>query len=119
MKQTILIGLVLFVLIGCVTPMQRHRQYVKDGMLIAGLNREAFLKEWGMPDKTTTISSEEFSQFMAGAIGSVGSATYFKGKVPLDVWIYEQRGITLIFNSLRLVGWKTEKSRKELQSPQK
>lgn len=129
MKKAVFISLVLLVLIGCA--MAKHREYVRNGMLIAGLNREAFLKEWGMPDRTSTISSDEFSQLSVGwssvsgsgsggsTSSSSGRAGFFKGKVPLDVWVYEQRGVTLVFNGLRLVGWKTEKTRKELESPQK
>lgn len=35
--------------------------------------------------------------------------------MPLDVWEYEKRETTLVFNGLRLIGWKTEKTVKELQ----
>jgi hypothetical protein len=119
MKKAFLVSIVLFLLIGCSTAMTKHREQVRSGLLTVGLNREAFLKEWGMPDKTYVISGEEFIKLSAswGAYG--GGAGFFKGKVPLDVWVYEKREITLVFNGIRLVGWKTEKTRKELESPQK
>ncbi len=129
MKKVIFIVLIFSFLIGCA--MARHREYVRNGMLVLGLNREAFLKEWGMPDKTSTMSSDEFTQLSAGwgsgfrsgsgwsSGSSSGSVGFFKGKVPLDVWTYEQRETTLVFHGLKLMGWKTEKSRKELESPQK
>ena len=98
---------------GCV--MQKHRQYIRDGLLVTGLNREAFLKEWGMPDKTYTIPSDEFSSFTAGWGGYGGGAGYYKGKVPLDVWEYENKGVTLVFHGYRLIAWKTEKTREELK----
>ena len=117
MRKLIFIAVILSVLIGCA--MARHREQIRSGLLTTGLNRNAFLPEWGMPDKTYTISSDEFSQFTGLATGSAAGASYFKGKVPLDVWVYESREITLVFNGIVLVGWKTEKTRKELESPHK
>jgi hypothetical protein len=35
---------------------------------------------------------------------------------PLDVWVYEKWDITLLFNGLRLVAWKTDKTREELKT---
>jgi len=120
-KINILAALGLVVVLassGCA--MQRHREYVREGLLVSGLNRNAFLKEWGMPDKTYTIPSDEFTSFTAGwggtQYGHSGGAGYFKGKVPLDVWEYKQKDVTLIFHGLRLIAWKTEKSREELKS---
>jgi len=117
MGKRIFVILIILLLIGCA--MARHREQIRSGLLTTGLNREAFFKEWGMPDKTYTISSDEFSQFLGGATGSIARASYFKGKVPLDVWVYGSRKVTLVFKGVVLVGWKTEKTTKELQSPQK
>lgn len=76
-----------------------------------------------MPDKTYTIPSDEFSSFTAGWGGYKyaysGGAGYFKGKVPLDVWEYKEKEITLVFHGYRLIAWKTEKSREELKSLRK
>ena len=116
MRKTIFIVSVLLILIGCSTPMSKHRESIREGLLVTGLNREAFLKEWGMPDRTSTISSDEFASFSAGFSGSAGSASYFKGKKPLDVWVYEKWDITLVFSGLRLVGWKTDKTREEIKA---
>jgi hypothetical protein len=96
--------------------MAKHRDSIREGLLVTGLNREAFLKEWGMPDRTSTVSSDEFSSFTAGFTGSTGSASYFKGKRPLDVWVYEKWDITLVFSGLRLVAWKTDKNREEIKA---
>ena len=110
----------LFMLVMSSCAMQRHRQYIRDGLLVSGLNRNAFLKEWGMPDKTYTIPSDEFTSFTSGWGGSQyyhsGGATYFKGKVPLDVWEYKEKDITLVFHGYRLIAWKTEKTREEIKS---
>jgi len=117
-KINILAILCLFAVLassGCI--MQKHRRYVRDGLLVVGLNREAFLKEWGFPDRTYSISSDEFSSFTAGWGGYGGGLGYFKGKIPLDVWEYKKKEVTLVFHGLRLIAWKTEKSREELKMP--
>jgi hypothetical protein len=119
MKKAVFISIVLLLLIGCSTAMTKHREQIRSGLLTVGLNREAFLKEWAMPDKTYSISSEEFTKLSASWGDYGGGAGFFKGKVPLDVWVYNERQVTLVFNGIRLVGWKTEKTRKELESPHK
>ena len=81
-----------------------------------GLNREAFLFEWGPPDKTYTISSEEFSSLRAGWGDYGGGVGYFKGKVPLNVWVYKEKETELVFHGVRLIAWKTEKSVEELRT---
>ena len=113
MKKLIIPILALMLVTGCI--MAKHRDSIREGLLVTGLNREAFLKEWGMPDRTSTVSSDEFASFSAGFSGSAGSASYFKGRRPLDVWVYEKWDITLIFNGLRLAAWKTDKSTEELK----
>jgi len=113
MRKVILITLVFSLFIGCA--MARHREQIRNGLLTTRLNREAFLKEWGMPDRTSVMTSEEVMK--AGFIGSSGG--FFKGRLPLDVWVYEKRYVTLVFHGLRLIGWKTDKTVRELQSPQK
>jgi hypothetical protein len=114
MKKSIIPIIILILVTGCI--MAKHRDSIREGLLVTGLNREAFLKEWGMPDRTSTVSSDEFSSFTAGFTGSSGSASYFKGKRPLDVWVYEKWDITLVFSGLRLVAWKTDKNREELKA---
>ncbi len=113
MNKIVFIAVVFLLLTGCI--MGKHRDSIREGLLVTGLNREAFLKEWGMPDRTSTVSSDEFASFSAGFSGSAGSASYFRGRRPLDVWVYEKWDITLIFNGLRLVAWKTDKSTEELK----
>ncbi len=115
MKRVIPIFVVFVLFLGCTTTMDKHREQIRSGLLTTGLNREAFLKEWGMPDRTSVMTSDEVIR--AGFIGSAGG--FFKGKVPLDVWVYEKREVTLVFHGLRLVGWKTEKTTRELGTPQK
>ena len=119
MRRTIFIAFIFLLLISCQTGMQKHREQARQGLLTLGLNRNAILAEWGLPDRTSTILSDEFMEISAGwGLGS-GRFGYFKGKIPLDVWFYEKKECTLVFQGVKLVGWKTEKTVKELRSPRK
>ena len=110
----LLLLFILVLVIGCA--MEKHRKYVRDGLLVTGLNREGFLLEWGSPDKTYTISSEEFSSLRAGWGDHGGGVGYFKGKVPLNVWVYKEKEVELVFHGIGLIAWKTEKSVEELRT---
>ena len=113
MRKIALLIIVLSLFVGCA--MARHREQIRSGLLTVGLNRNAFLTEWGMPTKSQSMSSEEF---MSAGWGQY-SGRFYKGKTSLNVWIYEEREITLVFDGIVLVGWKTEKTIKELESPKK
>ena len=120
-KLSPLLLLVIVILVfGCI--MEKHKSYVRRGILVTGLNRGAFLKVWGPPDRTYTITSEEFSSLRAGWGDYGGGVGYFKGKVPLNVWVYKEKETELVFYGVRLIAWKTEKSVEELKGstrPQK
>jgi hypothetical protein len=98
MKRLIpfLLLFVLVLVIGCV--MEKHRKYVRDGLLVTGLNREAFLLEWGPPG------------------WSPRGGFFLKGKQTYDWWIYEKKGVELVFLGFRLVTWRTEKTVEELKT---
>ena len=108
-KVFIMFILIVWVLSGC--GMAKHKKQICQGLLTTGLNRNAFLKVWGTPDRTYVISSDEF--LSAGWSGTGGSV--FKGKKSLDVWEYQQILIKLVFNGIVLVGWQTDKTVEELK----
>ena len=112
MKKLIplIVLLTLAFVLGCA--MAKHRKYVRDGLLVTGLNREAFLLEWGSPERTTTITGEEIMKAGQGAVGGY----FFKGKQTYDLWTYEKKGVELVFLGLSLVAWRTEKTVEELKT---
>lgn len=113
MRKIAALIIVLSILVGCA--MARHREQIRTGLLTVGLNRNAFLAEWGMPTKTRSMTGEEFT---SAAWSNYGGKVY-SGKTSLDVWIYEDRKVTLVFEGIVLVGWQTEKTIKQLESPKK
>jgi len=119
MRRIIPIAFIFLLLIGCQSGMEKHREQARQGLLTLGLNRDAILAEWGLPDRTSVMSSDEFMQISAGWGGGSGRFGFFKGRVMLDVWDYESKDTTLVFQGLRLIGWKTGKTVKELQPPPK
>ena len=113
MKKLIIILCILGVALPACA-MYRHRQCVRDNFLVLGLNRKAFIAEWGNPDYTETTQSDEFTKARANFGNSWGgSFGFFHGSVPLDVWHYYSRDTVLVFNGLELVAWKKPKPAKE------
>jgi len=139
MKRFFLVAVALSLLTGCshfegytYGPMDLircsgNRKYIRVNHFYTGMYRRAFFKEWGLPDKTSTEDSSEFAS-SSGKIGGgwtgqggglIGESSYFSETIPFDVWIYSSRGVVLVFNQERLVSWKTEKTRQQIESPQK
>jgi len=110
MKKLFIVSM-LIVLVISACAMAKHKKQICQGLLTTGLNRNAFLKVWGTPNRTYVISSDEF--LSAGWSGAGGSV--FKGRKSLDVWEYEQIPIKLVFNGIVLVGWQTDKTVEELK----
>ena len=126
MKKAFIIGTVVLVtLVGCSTTMQKHRNYIRKGILISGLNQFAFAEEWGTPNQQGTWIEESgslYAQFKAVPFNPRFEAS--KGrKLYNDVWVYYKQNKILFFSEHRLMAhydWdeyqKTERERKELPS---
>jgi len=71
---------------GCAV--RRDRETVRQGLLVSGLDRRAFLAEWGVPETTYTLAGSDTMQAGWGA----GGGFFFKGRVVYDVWVYQHRG---------------------------
>jgi hypothetical protein len=91
----------------------KDRQMIRQGMLLVGLDRDDVIAEWGLPDRTESAVSGESLQVRWG----IGGGGAYKGNRALDVWIYEKRGVTLVFDDDELIAWKTDKTREQLRSP--
>jgi hypothetical protein len=70
----------------------KERSYIRKGIIKSDLQQEAFLEEWGKPDRTYSI------------LNDVG---YPKGQIPIKVLVYENQNIELAFSEERLIGWRT------------
>lgn len=77
-----------------------------------GLHREAFLKEWGLPERTSTMTGGEVMRLGWG----IGGGEFLKEQALYDVWEYPEREATLFFYGARLVSWKTTRTVDELSS---
>jgi hypothetical protein len=100
MRRTIACFLALALLGAC--GMQRHQEQIRQGLITRGLHRQAFLREWGPPSRTFSVSSDDakLRSYPAGATWE---------RVVYEVWEYESREICLTFDGVRLVSWQTGK----------
>jgi hypothetical protein len=101
-KHSLIIGLLLISVVGCA--MYRHRQYVRDDIMAVGLNRHAFILEWGAPD----------IQFMQNEFQEAAPSIYedmmgrFQQRRPaygIEGWVYVEQNWLLIFYGERLVAY--------------
>ena len=99
---TLTVGVLIFAVTGCAV--RRDRETVRQGLLVTGLDRRAFLAEWGIPETTYTLTGGDTMQ--AGWGG--GGGFFFKGRVIYDVWVYQSRGVELVFDHYHLVTWKKD-----------
>jgi len=111
-KRLILILCILAIFItGCA--MAKHRQLVRENLLITGLNMMAFAEEWGNPDSTFVLAGDQVNDWTA-KIGWRG-VKFEPGPMPYDVWVYRQRGYTLLFRHHALVAWGREGLEEEIE----
>ena len=103
----ILVGAVLLVSCG----LMRDKENVRQGLLISGQDRRAFLDLWGPPERTSSITGDDNVRADWGG----GGGFFFKGKEVYDVWEYPQKGVTLVFCRGRLTTWKTGKTVAQLR----
>lgn len=111
MRRVILL-LVLVALLVCGCAMHHQRERIREGVLANKTHRDAFVKEWGQPDRTTSTASQEFINFPSGG----QSRDYGRATTPLEVSIYDKYGVALVFKGARLVGWKTDKTPADLKA---
>jgi hypothetical protein len=90
---------------------ERHSLY--RGMLRVGIGQSTFRSAWGQPDRMTRIGA---LQELEPQWGPGVSASVLQGRRPLDVWVYANRGVELLFDDGDLVAWKTERTVKDLAS---
>jgi hypothetical protein len=88
---------------------------VRSGIMQQRIPKQAFLDVWGEPDRTRSVSSEEY---MSASWGGVRGGM-FKGRDTLELWAYEKIGIELVFGDHGLAGWKTDKTVQELKAAAK
>ncbi|OGP74214.1 MAG: hypothetical protein A2V86_13860 [Deltaproteobacteria bacterium RBG_16_49_23] len=119
MKKFVFIFIMFVVLIGCSTPMAKHRKHIREGIFISGLNQFAFLEEWGKPDEQATWTVEG-GQYQI-TYGLRGVEVGGRHKAFNDVWIYYKQNRILFFANHRLVAnykWddyqKGDREKKEL-----
>ena len=108
-KRGTLIVIALAGLLGCA--MERHREQVRQGFLTRGLHRDAFVKEWGPPNRTFTLPGDKpVFRYNAWTGGAWTYPVY-------EIWEYQAKAICLAFDGVRLVSWETGRTDCTPRSP--
>ncbi len=94
----------------CADSLARHESYIRRGILIRGLHREAFLEEWGPPTRTSVMTVEEAAEGPPPVAGAMPER-----RKAYDVWEYSDPAVTLVFSGTRLSSWKTDLTVQELR----
>lgn len=111
-KAFIFLLLILFIA-GCgAGKRERRADEVKTGILKIGLTKQGFLDTWGDPDRVKTVAGEEFVSANWSGMGG----SFYRGRHTFEVWTYEKVNTDLVFDRERLVGWRTDRTVKELKA---
>jgi hypothetical protein len=85
---------------------------LQEGLSRIGIKQGEFRAEWGQPEHATRVNTE---QELAAQWGLGVGASVLQGRPrPVDIWIYDKREASLLFDGGELVAWKTEKTVKQL-----
>lgn len=86
---------------------------LRDGLLEVGIGRKAFLAEWGRPDRTLSILSEQALADRWGTPVDLIKAAD-RDEAP-ELWIYDRYGTELLFIKGDLAAWKTNRTPEQLR----
>ena len=112
MTRNVILSVTCLLLTACANNRPESTPYI---ILQPGIARITFERAWGLPEKTAMMSGEEIMQADFGHRPFKGqSGSFYKGKRLYETWVYEKRGVTLLFHNKRLVNWVTDKTIKEL-----
>ncbi|HVU08071.1 MAG TPA: hypothetical protein VHG89_05965 [Verrucomicrobiae bacterium] len=113
MKKYLILLCGVLLLSGCVpfnynatVKMYRDDSDIKQGVLVSGQSQKRFRSIWGLPTKTYSRRFDvgaHGSVFMVRGIGG-GSFSARSGET-YDLWFYQERAVTLIFDRGELIYW--------------
>ena len=86
---------------------------LRDGVLRPGIGQKAVLTEWGLPERTLSVGSEEQ---LRARWGRLPEGQPYPSRRPLDLWLYEKAGVELVFDDGDLALWKTDRSGDQLRA---
>jgi hypothetical protein len=109
-----LLGTLLLIGVGVAGCVSGGQESLRQGLLRVGIGQRAFLQEWGLPDRTASAVGED--QLRARWGGAPFAGGFFKGRRPLDVWVYERYGVEVVFEDDDLVAWRTDRTVEQLRA---
>jgi hypothetical protein len=126
--KALVLALTAFCFFGCRTGrVEPEIMNVRNGLLLIGQHRDWFLQEWGAPTKTFAeyIQGNAFEAIRSGSssekaaqagVTDTAQAVQKENQERFaikegrgrncEIWVYDSKGVTLIFDRRDLVAWR-------------
>jgi hypothetical protein len=98
------------VLAGCAA--SRERDSIRSGILTTDLSQKSFLQVWGPPTRTSVVHSVD--DITKASIAPFHGSFSSKDEKTYEIWNYDARKTTLVFEDHELTGWSTLETVQEL-----
>ena len=90
-----------------------EQRAIHNGNLEAEISQNAFVRQWGFPQRTLSLVNEEQ---LRTRWGDATPAQLFRGRGPLDLWIYAKPPAELVFDDGDLIAWRTDQTPDQLRA---
>ncbi len=129
MMKALLLFAIIALVAGCKTPLDVVN--IRQGVLITDQRRDYFLQEWGPPTRTyseyvttawnalevvwnrgskenatASVQGNPITSEVKTGSGDGGFAIKRQGGRVFNIWVYEKRGVTLVFDRESLAAWR-------------
>jgi hypothetical protein len=90
-----------------------EQRTIHNGKLEPDISQNAFVRQWGFPERTMSLVSEEQ---LRARWGEATPPQLFRNRGPLDLWIYAKPPAELVFDDADLIAWKTDQTTDQLRA---
>jgi hypothetical protein len=108
--RPLLVLLVCVTMAGCAA--SQERDAIRSGVLTTDLSQKSFLQVWGPPTRTSVVHSVD--DIMKASIAPFHGSFSSKDEKTYEIWNYDARKTTLVFEDHELTGWSTLETVREL-----
>ena len=89
-----------------------EQRTIHSGKLEPEISQNAFVRQWGFPERTLSLVNEEQ---LRARWGDATPQDLFRKRGPLDLWVYSKPAAELVFDDGDLIAWKTDQTATQLR----